>query len=331
MISSGAKRTHDGRDDLVEREPVAGVRGRGRERHIDRASVRAGPSGRTQRSCVGGVPVLLVQGDREDLVAVPEDTLGAVCDVHVPVDDRHALNTTGAGVLHSARQIVQVGRGDCPIGLGMVPGRSSVHQRPLDAAVEDRVDGGQHAADGQPCRLPGGRRHRCVLAVPRATRAGRAQTVEVLGRMNREQRLVGRWSGRDTGERAAQRAALDELVRLSGERSLGHVRATQREAPARDLHRRGRWIVGENLRRVHVAQHNATMLTRAPREPEPTTAAWPVGVRLPVPASPSASPTARSGPQTAICVVASAFGAAREYSSAGSSIGARRTRLRSRT
>jgi nucleoside-diphosphate-sugar epimerase len=37
------------------------------------------------------------------------------------------------------------------------------------------------------------------------------------------------------------------------------------------------------------------------------------------------------GSQTAICVVASAFGAAREYSSAGSSIGARRTDLRSRT
>jgi hypothetical protein len=170
----GFEATHDRRDDLVEHEPVAGVRGRGRERHIDRPSVRARSSGRAQRSRVGGVPVLPVQGDSEDLVAVPEDALGAVCDVHVPVDDRQALNATRPGVLHSACDIVQVGRGDCPIGLGRVAGRSSVHERPLDAAVEDRVDGRQHRADGQPGRLPRSRRHRCVLAVPRATRTGRA-------------------------------------------------------------------------------------------------------------------------------------------------------------
>jgi len=74
----------------------------------------------------------------------------------------------------------------------MMPGRTRVHERSLDAAFQDRVDGGQHTADGQPCRVPGGRAHRRVLAVPRPARARDAQPIEVLRRMDREQRFVGR-------------------------------------------------------------------------------------------------------------------------------------------
>ena len=261
----GPEGAHDRRDDLVEREQVAGVGGRGRERHVDRAALRARSSGRAQRAGVGGVPVLLVQGDREDVVAVPEDPLGAVGDVHVPVDDRHALDATGAGVLDAARHVVQVRRGDRPVGLGMVSGRASVHERPPDAAVEDRVDRGQHAADGQPGRVP--RARRSPVRTRRPT--GRPRTAA-----RRRSRYSAVWtassasSGAGTGAMRASAlpSALrcDELVRLRGQRRLGDVRAAQREVPARDLHRRGRRIVGEDPRRVHVTQHDATILTRAP-------------------------------------------------------------------
>ena len=228
---------------------------------------------------MGGVPVLLVQGDREDVVAVPEDALGAVCHVHVPVDDRHALDATGAGVLDPARHVVEIRRGDRSVGLGMVSGRSSVDERPLDAAVEDRVDRGQHAADGQPGRLPGGRRDRCVLAVPRPARAGRAEAAKVRRRVDREQRLVGRRDGLDAREPAAQRAALHEVVRLRGQHGLGDVRAAQREVPARDLHRRGRRIVGEDTGRVGVAQHDAAILT-IPRLNASHDSPWRLGLSL---------------------------------------------------
>ena len=78
--------------------------------------------------------------------------------------------------------------------------------------------------------------------------------------MDREQRLLGRRDGRDAREQAAQRAALHELVRLRGQHGLGDVRAAQREVPARDLHRRGRRVVGEDTGRVRVAQHDAAIL-----------------------------------------------------------------------
>ena len=225
---------------------------------------RARSSGRAQRPRVGGVPVPLVQRDREDVVAVPEDALRAVGDVHVPVDDRYALDATGPGVLHSARHVVQVGRGDGPVGLSVVSGRPSVHERPADVAVEDGVDRRQHAADGQPGRVPRSRGHGCVLAVPRAARARGAQTVEVLRRMDREQRFLGRRYGRNARQHAVQGAARDEVVRLGGQRRLGDVRAAQREVPACDPYRRRRRIVSEDPRRVDVTQHDATILTRAP-------------------------------------------------------------------
>jgi PAS domain S-box-containing protein len=57
----GGEGAHDRGDELVEGEQVAGVRGRRRERHVDRAALRARAAGRAQVAGVGGVPVALVQ------------------------------------------------------------------------------------------------------------------------------------------------------------------------------------------------------------------------------------------------------------------------------
>ena len=219
----GPEAAQDRRDDLVEREQVAAVGRRGGQRHVDRASLRAGAARGAERAGVGGVPVLLVQGDRQDVVAVPEDPLGAVGDVHVPVDDRDALDAARAGVLDAARHVVQVRRRDRAVGLGVVARRARVHERAPDVAVEHGVDRGQHAADRQPGRLPGARRDRRVLAVPRAARRGGAQPLEVGLGVDREQRLLRSRPGLDGHERRAERAALHELVRLRGQRRLGDV------------------------------------------------------------------------------------------------------------
>jgi hypothetical protein len=148
-----------------------------------------------------------VQREGQDVGAVPEDPLGAFSDVHVPVDDRDPARAAGASVLGADREVVEVGRRDGAVGLGVVAGRAGVHERALQAAVEYRVDRGEHAAGGQPRGVPGGRRHERVLAVPPPARARLAQALEVRGRMDGEQRILrgGRQGQHD--ERAAQRAA----------------------------------------------------------------------------------------------------------------------------
>jgi PAS domain S-box-containing protein len=251
----GGEGAHDRGDELVEGEQVAGVRGRRRERHVDRAALRARAAGRAQVAGVGGVPVALVQREGQDVGAVPEDALGAVSDVHVPVDDRDPVRAAGASVLSADREVVEVRRRDGAVGLGVVAGRARVHERALQAAVEHRVDRGEHAAGGQPRGVPGGGCDGRVLAVPRPARARLAQAVEVCGRVDREQRVLRGGSQGQHDERAAQGAARDELVRLGGEHRVRDVRGAQRERPPGDVDRRGRRVVGKEAGRVGVSEH----------------------------------------------------------------------------
>jgi oligo-1,6-glucosidase len=208
-----------------------------------------------------GVPVALVQRDRQHVGAVPEDALRAVADVYVPVDDRDPLGAARERVLGAAGDVVEVGRGDRAVGLGVVPGRPGVHERRRHAPVEHGVDCGQHAAHGQRGGLPRGRRHRGVLAVPRAAGARVAQALEVRGRVHGQQGLLRRGPQRDPLERTGEPAALDELVRLRAQRRLGDVRGPERERAPGDLQRGRRRVVGEQSRGKGVAEHVSSYCT----------------------------------------------------------------------
>ena len=141
----------------------------------------------------------------------------------------------------------------------MMPGRTRVHERPLDAAFQDRVNSGEHTADGQPGGVPGGQRPPALLAVPRPARARNTQPIEVLRSMDREQRFLGHRRGAWMRVSAPpQRAALNKLVHLRGQQRLRHIRGARHEVPARDLQRRRRWIMGEDPRPRYSVTRRAT-------------------------------------------------------------------------
>ena len=274
MIRSGRKPRTIGVTSSCECEQIAGIGGRGWERHVHRASERAGSTGRAEGARVGGVPVLLVQGDREDIVAVPEDALGTVSHVNVPVMIA-TVQRAGAGVLDRARHVVEIRRGDPRSARhGARPGE--LDQRTLEAASRTASTAASTPPTvSGPLPVPGvtGR-----LAVPGPARAGETETAKVRRRVDREQRLVGRRERRDAREPAAQRAALHKVVRLRGQYGLGDVRAAQGEGAARDLHSRGRRIMGEDTGCVRVAHHDAARPKRRVR-------AWSRGVAASIPAA----------------------------------------------
>ena len=95
-----------------------------------------------------------MQRDRQHRRVVEEDLLGPVAVVHVPVDDRHALQAALA--LRPARRdrrVVEQAEAHRGLALGMVPGRAQQRERVVDRPVEHRVDGGEQAAGGQQHRV----------------------------------------------------------------------------------------------------------------------------------------------------------------------------------
>jgi len=119
-------------------------------------------------------------------------------------------------------------------------------------------------ADGQSRRVPRRRGHRRVLAVPRAARAGRAQrsgypAVRTAGSAS---------SGAGAG--AMRASALLTALRSTSSCAWAVSAAWATFAlpnvklPPRDLHRRRRRILSEDARRVHVAEHDPTILTTQP-------------------------------------------------------------------
>ena len=119
---------------------------------------------------------------------------------------------------------------------------------------------------------------RRVLAVPRAARARAAQALQVLGGVDGEQRLLRRGRERDALQTGRQAAALDELVRLRGERGArrrspcragtgGRRRSATRAAD------RGRGGAGRRRSRARPDTREPTrplILPRHVRSPQPS-------------------------------------------------------------
>ncbi len=100
-----------------------------------------------------------MQRDGEHRRVVEEDLLRPVAVVHVPVDDRHALDPALA--LRPAggdRDVVDEAEAHRRAALGVVARWAQQRERVVELAVEHRLDGAQQAAGGQ--------QHRRVRARP---------------------------------------------------------------------------------------------------------------------------------------------------------------------
>jgi hypothetical protein len=96
--------------------------------------------------------------DVQDPGVVPEDGLGPVAVVDVEVDDDHPLAPFGQGGGPHG-DVVDHAETHRLLGQGVVSRRPGGHERSVALARRQGVDGGQHAAGGQQCRVPRPRSH----------------------------------------------------------------------------------------------------------------------------------------------------------------------------
>ena len=126
-----------------------------------------------------------VKRDRQHVVAVVEERLGAVAVMHVPVDDRDAVEAVAARALRGERGVVDeaVAVGGAAARRGGPAGARA--RTRVAGAVEHGVRGVQGRAGGRQDRLPGaGRDERRAREVV-AARAGRAQLGDVVAVVQR--------------------------------------------------------------------------------------------------------------------------------------------------
>ena len=167
---SGRNARSAGSTTRVERVRVAVVAGARGQRDVDVAPRRRV----LEPARVRGVEAVLVQRDRQHRRVVEEDLLGPVAVVHVPVDDRHALEPALA--LRPARRDAVLLKRQKPIAASRSawwPGGRSSANALSTVAVEHGVDGARAArprpaASRRAC--PGRSRRRA----PSSTGSGRA-------------------------------------------------------------------------------------------------------------------------------------------------------------
>ena len=143
--ATGATTSSNARD-----EQVAG--GSGRQRKIDREAGRVRPTGLVD-AAGPGIEAVLMGRDVTHPVVVPEQRLGAVAVVHVPVDDDHALapvrqrGSRDGDIVHQAEAHRAVGE-------GVMTRRPGHDERGVAFTVGERVDCGQPGTRRLTRRVP---------------------------------------------------------------------------------------------------------------------------------------------------------------------------------
>ncbi len=122
---------------------------------------------------------------------------GCRCRVHVPIDDHHALQAMRLhGVTRRDRHVAEQGRTPSP-GSSRVVARRTVHRCGRGCgARQEQVDRLHGAAGGMECGLPRtAAHHRVAVDMTAASCRERLDPVEVLGRVDPQQRLAARRPG----------------------------------------------------------------------------------------------------------------------------------------
>jgi len=102
-------------------------------------------------AAAAGIAALLMHAHIEHAGVAPEDRLGAVAVVHVPVDDQHPLQPVlRLGMAGRQGDVVEDAEAHAPLRLGVVAGWAQGGERPLYAAAEHRIHRHQGSAGGQP-------------------------------------------------------------------------------------------------------------------------------------------------------------------------------------
>ena len=146
----GPERPQHGRDHLVERVQVAVVAGPGGERDVDVRPLAGGRPADLEQPAVRRVEAVLVQRDGEHRRVVEEDRLGPVAVVHVPVEDRDALDAAVA--LRPAggdRGVVEQAEAHRGLALAMVPRRAQQGERVVDLLLQHGLGRREQAAGGE--------------------------------------------------------------------------------------------------------------------------------------------------------------------------------------
>ena len=207
-------------DDAVERVEVLRVARPCAERDVERRL------GLVVRAAAAGIERPLVERDEEDAVVVPEDRLGPVPVMDVPVDDRHALEPELA--LGDARRDGDVVE---DAEAHRAPGERVVARRPheREAAAQRRLDRRARRERRSLVRRLGAER----VAVEPDRRVAVANQLDVLGGVAQEKLVLPR------------RAPLapDVLVAEEDGEPLGALRMAARRVQPR--HRRMRQDVDE--------------------------------------------------------------------------------------
>src|SRR5262249_35148223 len=136
------------------------------------------------RRAAAGVERELVDREVEDVRIVPEDVLGAIAVVNVPVEDRDPGGALGARGGRGDRDVVEQAESHRAIARGVVTGRAYDRDAVRELAVQD-VDGELHGRSGRGERgVPGAGREVGVGVEPaRLSGHGVREVVEVIRRV----------------------------------------------------------------------------------------------------------------------------------------------------
>ena len=141
--------------------------------------------------------------DVEHVRVGPEHLLRAVAVVHVPVDDRHALEAARARVRGRDRHVVEQAEAHGLRGPGVVPGRAQERDALGDGAVDHRVDHRDERPGGQPGDLDALCRHVGVGVEVASLAAQLAERLDEAGVVHASELVVGRGAGLDAIEEGA--------------------------------------------------------------------------------------------------------------------------------
>ncbi|MDT4851905.1 hypothetical protein FQZ97_861140 [compost metagenome] len=207
----------------------------GEERHIEVVAEPPAGAPFLHRTLADGETVVLVDRQRQHIVAVKEDRLGAITVVHVPVQHRHAANTVaGLGGFHCDGDVRQVAEAHAAIGQAVVPRRPRQGIGVVQFAAKHRI----HRRDGQPRRLPGdlvgARPHRSLFAqFAVADVAHGLEARQVLGRMDSQQVLLAGHGRAGQHQPVTEPGHIHQALQPTlGLRRLGMAGTTGRLQPA---------------------------------------------------------------------------------------------------
>jgi hypothetical protein len=150
MTMSSGEGAQGGYDDPFEGVEVAEVAGTERHRNVDRAAGRRWPATFREMPGAGREAAVLVHGEGQDVGLVPEDGLGPVAVVDVPVDHRDPPHAQGGtGVRDRDRHVVEHAEPHAGVGRGVVPAWVDERVAVVHPSSDDRFDQFDRTAGGE--------------------------------------------------------------------------------------------------------------------------------------------------------------------------------------